>query len=516
MGTVKRGRVGAAITGSLDHALTLLAPLANSSLQAKMASTVAPPITVETLNPHVVEAQYAVRGAIVQRAQVLEQQLHDKPGSLPFEKVVFCNIGNPQQLLQKPMTFIRQVLALCDYPDALQDPKMRQLFPKDVLARAEKITGAIPGGTGAYSESKGVRICRQAVADFISERDGFPADPDDIWLTDGASPGVKYVLEALIRDHNDGIMCPIPQYPLYSAAIALYGGSLVPYYLDEGQDWGMNLEGMEKQLAAAQAQGKTVRALVVINPGNPTGQNFSPENQADVVKFCKKHNLLLMADEVYQENVYGGKEFTSFKKVVRQMGYNDLPLVSYHSVSKGFYGECGRRGGYMEVVGLDDGVREQLYKLASIGLCPNVSGQICTSLVVQPPVEGDESYPLWDSEKTDILESLQRRAQKLVEALNSMEGVTCNEAKGAMYAFPQMQLPKKAISAALEKGVAPDAYYCLQLLENTGIVVVPGSGFGQVDGTWHFRTTFLPKEEDIDSVIKSMGTFHKDFMARHA
>jgi len=166
----------------------------------------------------------------------------------------------------------------------------------------------------------------------------------------------------------------------------------------------------------------------------------------------------------------------------------------------------------MEICGVDPLVKDELYKLASVGLCPNLNGQITMGLVANPPKEGEESYPLFVQEKEAILASLKRRALKLVEGLNALEGVTCQTAQGAMYAFPKLTMPKKFTDLATAEGKAADAMYAMRLLEATGIVVVPGSGFGQVDGTWHFRTTFLPAEEDIDKVVASMTAFHQAFM----
>ena len=114
------------------------------------------------------------------------------------------------------------------------------------------------------------------------------------------------------------------------------------------------------------------------------------------------------------------------------------------------------------------------------------------------------------------MESLKRRATKLVAGLNALEGVTCNQPQGAMYAFPSITLPPKAIAAAEAAGKVPDTFYALALLEATGIVVVPGSGFGQKKDTWHFRTTFLPPESDMDAVVDRMTKFHVDFMAQHS
>ena len=139
-----------------------------------------------------------------------------------------------------------------------------------------------------------------------------------------------------------------------------------------------------------------MRALCVINPGNPTGQCLSRRDQEDVLRLCAAEQIVLLADEVYQDHVYAeGREFTSFRKVAHEVGLlGKLPLVSFNSISKGAVGECGRRGGYMQLSGVDAGVAEQLLKLASINLCPNVSGQICCALMMTPPEEGDPSHAL--------------------------------------------------------------------------------------------------------------------------
>lgn len=312
-----------------------------------------------------------------------------------------------------------------------------------------------------------------------------PAHAKDIFLTDGASPAVQMGLRALIRDSNDGIMLPIPQYPLYSACIALYGGSQVPYYLEEERGWGMSAAELERALQAAVAQGKRVRALVVINPGNPTGNTLPEETMKEVVQFCRRHKLVLLADEVYQDNVYQSRHpWCSFKAVASSMGLvspahtnrnSGLQLMSFHSTSKGFVGECGRRGGFVELCGFDEAVRAEFYKLASISLCSNVGGQIMTGLMVNPPQPKDESFALYAQERDNIAASLKRRAQRLVAGLRKLEGVQCQDVEGALYAFPSIALPPRAIAAAKAANKQPDVFYCLQLLDATGVVLVPVS-----------------------------------------
>jgi len=290
----------------------------------------------------------------------------------------------------------------------------------------------------------------------------------------------------------------------------------------------LQINELERSYAAARAKGVEVRAMVVINPGNPTGNVLTRGNIEDVLRFCARKGIVLIADEVYQANIWNSnKEFTSFKRVAVEMNLLDpkksetvvpggLQLASMHSTSKGFVGECGRRGGYLEVCGFDAGVRGELYKLASLFLCSNTTGQIMMGLQCQPPKAGDVSFPMYEKERLDILSSLSRRALQLNKALSAMEGASCQPVEGALYAFPQITLPKKAVEAASQQKKAADVFYCLELLDHTGIVVVPGSGFGQKENTFHFRSTILPPEKDMDAITEKLLVFHKGFMKKYS
>lgn len=313
-------------------------------------------------------------------------------------------------------------------------------------------------------------------------------------------------------------MIPIPQYPLYSATIDLLGGQKVGYYLDESQNWSLNIRELERSLLEARGNGINVNSFVLINPGNPTGQVLSRKAVQEVVKFCSKHNLVLLADEVYQNNIYVG-EFVSCKQAAHDMGLlkkDALELVSFHSTSKGLFGECGRRGGYMEMVGIDSNVKDQIYKLASSSLCSTVSGQIMTSLMARGPKPGDESYESHEAEMAAVYESLKRRSKIVSDGLNDIPGFSCQPCQGAMYSFPSVQLPEGAIQAAKDEGVSPDTLYCISLLEATGICVVPASGFGQEEGRYGFRTTFLPSEDEMARSVKDIKKHHEDFCARYS
>lgn len=465
-------------------------------------------ITIKDVNPNLLEAQYAVRGKIVIRAQELEEQ---------GKKIIYCNIGNPQALKQKPVTFIRQVLSLLEYPELIKNKDAEKIFPPDVIERAKFILEKNPSGTGAYTQSAGIPFVREAIAKFIENRDGIPADKDKIMLTDGASKGVQAALTLLLKDSKDGIMIPIPQYPLYSATIALYGAGQIGYFLDENNSWQLNESELVKSYNDAKQKGINPVAIAVINPGNPTGAVLSKENMEMIVRFAKSRNISILADEVYQENVYlKGMKFVSFAKVLHDMNEKDVTLFSFHSVSKGFLGECGHRGGYFEVRNMPEDVYAQLVKLQSIGLCSNVDGQIVTYLMVAPPQKGEPSYDLYAKERDGILIDLKEKAEILGRGLNQIEGMTCEIPQGAMYAFVKFELPHpKNVNPAnmsVEQRTAYDAKrdsdYCLALLEETGICVVPGSGFGQLPSTMHFRTTFLPPKEDIQALVDKMKEFH--------
>ncbi|KAG0479362.1 hypothetical protein HPP92_010220 [Vanilla planifolia] len=402
------------------------------------------PLDYESLNENVKKVAYAVRGELYLRASELQKE---------GKKIIFTNVGNPHALGQKPLTFPRQVIALCQAPFLIDDPNVETIFPADAIARAKHYLSMTSGGLGAYSDSRGLPGIRKEIAEFIEKRDGYPSDPGLIFLTGGASKGIMQILHTIIRNGRDGILVPVPQYPLYSATISLYGGSLVPYYLEEEANWGLDLNNVKQSVAAARSKGIIVRAMVIINPGNPTGQCLSESNLREILSFCYQENLVLLADEVYQQNIY----------------QDERPFISARKLG----------------------------------------------LMVNPPKPGDISYLKYAAESKAVLDSLRRRAHLMTDGFNSCRNVVCNFTQGAMYSFPQIRLPPKAIEAAKKAGKLPDVFYCLKLLEATGISTVPGSGFGQKEGVFHLRTTILPSEEDMPAIMASFKKFNDDFMNQY-
>lgn len=457
-------------------------------------------LTLSDLNKNVIESQYAVRGPIVDLAQKLDLQ--------GKKKIWYFNIGNPQQLGQPPLSYAREILSLINIPTLLSNPKVGELFHEDLIERAKFIMQKNPVGIGAYTLSAGMMFVREAIAQFIEKRDNITSSWERIFLTDGASKGVDLVLQSLIRSKKDGILIPIPQYPLYSADITLFGGSQVPYHLDEENEWRLAKDSLEEAIKYAQGNDIIPRVIVIINPNNPTGSLLTKKDIEMVLDFALKHKLSIIADEVYQENIYYPEDsFHSFAKVANEKNI-DLPIFSLHSTSKGFIGECGYRGGYLEIRNVSNEILTQLLKVKSIGLCSNTAGQLMTYLMVTPPEQGEASFDLYQTERKNILESLGRKSRVIADALDSIDGIYCRRPRGAMYLFPRLDLPDKDYH-----GKPADFRFCEHLVNDAGIVTVPGSGFGQKEGTFHLRMTFLPPEDKIPAIMEMFKTSYKKFLS---
>ncbi|XP_051884034.1 alanine aminotransferase 2 isoform X1 [Pristis pectinata] len=476
-------------------------------------------LNIGSLNPQVRATEYAVRGPIVIKAGEIEKELQ-QGAQKPFTEIIKANIGDAHAMGQQPITFLRQVVALCTCPELIDSPD----FPADAKERAQRILQDCGGHSlGSYSASQGLYCIRQDVAKYVESRDGgVPVDPGNIYITTGASDGIMSVLKLLLSGEGrmrTGVMIPIPQYPLYSAAISELGAVQVNYYLDEENNWALDKSELRRSLNEAREYCYP-KVLCIINPGNPTGQVQSRKCIEDVIRFAYEEKLFLLADEVYQENVYSeGCKFHSFKKVLYEMGpeyFNTVELVSFHSTSKGYTGECGFRGGYMEVINMDPEVKAHFEKLLSVRLCPPVPGQVAMDVVVNPPKPGEESYKTFKMEKMMVLQNLAEKAKLSEEVLNTIPGMQCNPLQGAMYAFPRIFIPAKAIKEAQASGMAPDMFYCMKLLEETGICVVPGSGFGQKEGTYHFRMTILLPIEKLKVLLQNVKDFHGKFVQKYA
>ncbi|XP_018392892.1 PREDICTED: alanine aminotransferase 1-like [Cyphomyrmex costatus] len=492
--------------------------MASSAATAAATSPRGKVLTEDNVFVNLRKMEYAVRGPLLIRALEIEKELQ-KGVKKPFKEVIKANVGDAHAMGQQPITFLRQVLTLTVSPNLLSDPS----YPEDAKDRARLVLGGCKGGSvGSYSESAGIECIRKHVAQYIQERDGgIPCDYHNVILSNGASDGIKSFLKLFnerINDKPSGILIPIPQYPLYSATLAEFGLAQIGYYLDETNKWSLEVSELERALKEVKDTCNP-RVLVVINPGNPTGQVLTRKNIENVIRFAHKHHLFLLADEVYQDNIYDkDSAFHSFKKVMTEMGepYSKMELASFMSISKGYMGECGIRGGYAEIINMDPEVMKVLLKSISAMLCPTVLGQVVMDVVVNPPRPNEPSYEQFQKEKKETLRSLAERSQLVVDTLNSIPGYKANPPMGAMYVFPRFELPPKAIEAARAKGQEPDVFYAFKLLESTGICVIPGSGFGQIPGTHHFRTTILPQKEKIKTMLEALKQFHIKFLKEYS
>jgi len=457
------------------------------------------------------------RGWIDARASQINLELA-RGEKKPFDEVMKL-YGDPHAFGQQPITSLRQLLSCLLCPNFLDDP----IYPQDIREKARRILEAKPGfAIASYAAVEGLGIIRKHVAQFISKRDGYTADPEDIYLTSGGANGIKIGLE-LFAAHSleskckAGIMIPMPGFYHYKARCIEFDLYQIPYYLDEARDWALSIAELRRALDEARPHCRP-QGLVLINPGNPAGQVLTYDNIRDIIKFCAQEKLVLFADEVYQETMYREDvTFHSCRKVVKDLGaeYHKFQLMSINSVSKGFYGECCLRGAYLELVGFSDKVKQQILDLNSPNMCPSMIGQAAVSAMCNPPQPGDESYETFLKEKRTVLDSYQRKAKIVVSMLRTLEGVVCNEMNGSLYAFPSIKLPRKAVEAAKLNNCTPDEFYCWQMLEETGIGPIPGTYFGQKEGTHHFRFTILPPEEKVVFMFDRITKFHQEFMQKY-
>lgn len=310
----------------------------------------------------------------------------------------------------------------------------------------------------------------------------------------------------------------------------MLGLAHIPYELDEKKGWAMNIEGIESSVRQAQLHGVTPRVLVIINPSNPTGALLNKADIASLIEIAAEHDLLVLADEVYQSNIFPGEEFVSVKKILRELQDSDqkyakVQLISLHSVSKGITGEGGQRGGYFETWNLPQSVHVQLQKLVNFMLQPATPGQIVLDCMVQPPKQGEPSYELYSQEKALIEARLEDISTRLYSAFGELPGVSCQKPKGALYLFPRIDIPPSAVKACQEDGMSSDevdVWFCMQLLKGCGVCVVPGSGFGKPprslgdDGAsvW-FRITFLAEgEEWIEGIREFLTSFYSTYSSK--
>ncbi|CAL8280239.1 unnamed protein product [Lota lota] len=466
------------------------------------------------INPMVRNIRAPKRNVLVRQAVRIEEEI--KQGmKKPYNEVIDVSWGNPHATGVKPLSFFQQVIASCIYPKLIEGDKM----PLDVRERAKMLLGKCHGGSvGSYSDMTGMPNMRNSVSNFLTHRDGgVPSHPGNIFITHGSHHGLTLLLRMLVdgdRSPPVGVLTPVPSQDFSNATLEAMGATAVPYYLDGQQGWRPHIEELYRALQSAREVCDPI-ALYVINPGDPTGHVQSRESMEEIIRFVYEEKLFLLADEDHQEILIGeGCRFISYKKVLAEMGYpfsDAVELASFHSASKGFMGEGGLHGGYMEVVNMDPLVKKYFNRLISLLTTP-IIGQLALDVMLNPLQPGDPSYAQYEEEIQHIQKTMVHNMTRVLEVLNSLPGISCKPIQGGASMFPRLHLPHSAIQQAKEEEQLPDFFYCSRLLEQTGLCVGPGSDHGLPEGTHHIRLCIMNSMDIMEEVLRRQSNFHNQFM----
>lgn len=389
---------------------------------------------------------YDIRGPVLEEAKRLEDEGH---------RILKLNIGNPA-----PFGF--------EAPDEIL---------VDIIANLHQAQG--------YSDSQGLLPARRAVVQHYEER--VPGiDVDDVYLGNGVSELIVMAMQALLDD-GDEVLVPMPDYPLWTAAVSLAGGTAVHYRCDEASDWNPDLDDVRTKVT------DRTKAIVIINPNNPTGAVYSPEVLRDLVQVAREHNLIVYADEIYDKILYDDAQHTCVASLA-----DDLLCVTFNGLSKA-YRVAGFRSGWMILSGPKHHARsyvEGLNMLANMRLCPNVPSQYA----IATALGGRQSI-------NDLLlpgGRLLEQRNRAYELLTAIPGVTCVKPQGALYMFPRLDPEVYPI--------VDDEKFAYELLREQKLLVVQGTGFNWPTPD-HFRLVTLPRVEDLEDAIGRIARFLETYAA---
>ena len=350
--------------------------------------------------------------------------------------------------------------------------------PPHLIAAVER---AIRDGANGYTPAAGIWKVREAVAAAYSTA-GAPIEPDRIILTSGTSEGIELVLSVLVNP-GDEVLIPVPTYPLYTATLTKLGARSVYYHTDPHRGWMPDLGHIESQI------GPTTRAIVVIDPNNPTGAVYSTDSRRKLVELADAHNLVILADEVYADLCYD-------QPVPPIAALNpNAPVISFSSCSKSYLAP-GWRAGWLAVNGGArlDAVLEAAHELADGRLCSTGPMQYATLAALTTD----------DKHKTTFVRALRERAEITTRRLNAIEGLSCVPPRAAFYAMPKVELPPNRT----------DQDYVLGLLRETGLLCVYGSGFGTDPKDGYLRIVFLSSAPELEAIYDKIEEFTVRFRAK--
>jgi alanine-synthesizing transaminase len=346
----------------------------------------------------------------------------------------------------------------------------------------------LPGASG-YSDSRGLFAARKAIMQYAQTKGIGGVQLDDIITGNGVSELIVMSMQALL-DSGDEVLVPAPDYPLWTAAVSLAGGVPRHYLCDEGSGWLPALDDLERKVS------ERTRALVIINPNNPTGALYPDDMLKTLVDFARRHQLIVFADEIYDKMIYDGGEHTSIASLA-----DDLLFVSFNGLSKN-YRACGYRAGWMIISGnkrVASDYIEGLNMLATMRLCANVPAQFA----IQTALGGYQTI-------NDLINPggrLYRQRELAYDLLTQLPGVSCVKPKAALYLFPKLDRRLYPI--------VDDQQFILELLEEQHVLVVQGTGFNWPDPD-HLRIVFLPNADDLHESIGRIGRFLEGYRRRHA
>ena len=393
---------------------------------------------------------YDIRGPVLQRARQMEDE---------GQRIIKLNIGNPAAF-------------------GFEVPEEIQL---DVIRNM--------GDAGGYTDSKGLFAPRKAIMHYTQSKHIAGVTVDDIIIGNGVSELIVMAMQALLNN-GDEVLVPMPDYPLWTAAATLAGGTAVHYLCDEATGWLPDLTDIESKIS------KTTRAIVVINPNNPTGALYPIETLNGIINIARKHGLIIYADEIYDKVLYDEAEHVSLASLA-----DDILFVTFNGLSKN-YRTCGYRAGWMVISGDKSHATdyiEGLNMLASMRLCANVPGQ----LAIQTALGGYQSIH-------DLVAPTGRLCKQrdlAYDMVIAIPGVTCVKPKAAMYLFPKLDPNMYPIK--------DDQQFILELLLEEKVLLVQGTGFNWKTPD-HFRIVFLPNMNDLEEAMKRIARFLENYRNRHA
>ena len=393
---------------------------------------------------------YDIRGPVLEKARQMEDE---------GQHIIKLNIGNIAAFGLEP-------------PDEIVQDMIRNL-----------------PNTAGYTDSKGLFAPRKAIVHYTQQKRVKGVTVDDVFLGNGASELITMSMNALLND-GDEVLIPSPDYPLWTASVALSGGTPVHYVCDEASDWLPDLADM-----AAKITPRT-RAVVVINPNNPTGALYPDDVLLQIVELARVHGLIVFADEIYDKTLYDGHTHTGIASLA-----DDVLFLTFNGLSKN-YRSCGYRAGWMVVSGEKRHARdyiEGLGMLASMRLCSNTPGQ----LAIQTALGGYQSID-------DLVAPggrLCRQRDLAHKLLTEIPGVTCVKPKAALYMFPRLDPAMYPI--------ADDQQFAYELLAEQKVLIVQGTGFNWTAPD-HFRVVFLPNSDDLTDAIGRIATFLDHYRTRHS